>query len=120
MRIPQTFPSLLRLFLYVLLFVILVFLLVGIIHLLAGWQTIHQYGNGLVWAGVIGVIVLLITAGWRNGRREDLVALSTLMREDEVFYLLNRDNDARARFMFVGLIALIITFVIGLILLRIP
>ncbi len=120
MQNPQTFRPLSRIFLYALLFVALLFLLVGIIHLLAGWQTIHQYGNGLIWAGVIGFFLLLITAGWRNGRREEQVALSRVMPEHEVFYRLNSDNDARARFLLVGLIALAVTFVIGLILLKIP
>lgn len=119
MRNPQASAPLSRILLYVLLIEIGIFLLVGIIYLLAGWQTIHQYGNGLIWSGAIGFLVLLVSAGWRNGRREDLVALSSLMREHEVFYLLNRDNDGRARFMFSGLIALVIAFAIGWILLSI-
>lgn len=109
----------LRIFRDVILFDILIFLSLGIIHLLAGWKTTHQYGNGLVWAGAIGVILLLVTAGWRDSRRQDLVALSQVMREHDVFYLLNRDNSGRARFMLVGLIALIISLVIGLILISI-
>jgi len=120
MRKSQAFPPLLRIFLYALLFDILIFMMVGIIHLLARWQTVHQYGNGLVWTAAIGVILLLVSAGWRNGRREDLVALSKIMREHEVFYLLNSDNSGRASFMLSGLIALAITFAIGLILLRVP
>jgi hypothetical protein len=104
----------------VILFDILIFLSLGIIHLLAGWKTTHQYGNGLIWAGVIGVILLLVSAGWRDGRRQDLVALSQLMREHEVFYLFNRDNIGRARFMLVGLIALVISVAIGLILITVP
>ena len=115
----QTTHPWLRILRDVILFDILIFLSLGIIHLLAGWKTTHQYGNGLVWAGVIGVIVLLINAGWRDGRRQDLVGLSQVMREDEVFYLLNRDNSGRARFMFVGLIALAISFAVGLILLNV-
>jgi hypothetical protein len=95
---------------------ILIFLSIGIIYLLAGWNTTHQYGNGLVWGGTIGLILLLASAGWRDGRRQELVALSQLMREHEVFYLLNRDNSGRARFMLVGLIALVISLAIGLIL----
>ncbi len=119
MRNLLTLHPLLRIVLYALLFDVLIFLLVGLIHLLAGWQTAHQYGNGLVWAGAIGVILLLIGSGWRNGRREEQMALSQLMREHEVFYLLNRDNDGRARFMLGGLIALVITIAIGLILLTV-
>ena len=115
----QTTHPWLRILRDVILFDILIFLSLGIIHLLAGWKTTHQYGNGLVWAGAIGMILLLVNAGWRDARRQDLVALSQLMREHEVFYLLNRDNSGRARFMLVGLIALIISFVIGLILLSI-
>lgn len=97
----------------VILLELLILLSVGLVHLLAGWENIHQYGVGLVWAGVIGVLFLLVSAGWRDGRRQDLVALSQLMREHEVFYLLNRENSGRARFLLVGLIALVITFVIG-------
>jgi hypothetical protein len=41
------------------------------------------------------------------------------MREHEVFYLLNRDNSGRARFLLVGLIALVISLAIGLILLSV-
>lgn len=120
MRNSQTLSPLLRKFLYAFLGVILVFALVGIIHLLAGWQTIRQYGNGLVWTGAIGVILLLITSGWRNGRREEQAALSQVMPEHEVHYLLNRDNSGRAGFMLVGVIALVISFAIGLILLMVP
>ena len=120
MRNSQITHPLLRIFRDVILLDILIFLSLGIIHLLAGWKTTHQYGNGLVWAGAIGVILLLVNAGWRDGRRQDLVALSQLMREHEVFYLLNRDNSGRARFMLVGLIALIISLAIGLILLSVP
>lgn len=116
MQNQQTLHPLLRIFLYVVLSDILIFLLVGIIHLLAGWQTLQQYGNGLMWTGVVGFFLLLISAGWRNGRREEQVALSRVMGEHEVFFLLNRDNDARARFMLIGLIALVMTFVVGLIL----
>jgi hypothetical protein len=114
MQNSQTTHPMLRMLRDVILFDILIFLFLGLIHLLAGWQTTHQYGNGLVWAGAIGVILLLVGAGWRDGRRQDLVALSQVMREHEVFYLLNRDNSGRARFMFVGLIALVIALAIGL------
>ena len=120
MRNSQTTHPWSRILRDVILVDILIFLALGIIHLLAGWKTTHQYGNGLVWAGAIGVILLLVNAGWRDGRRQDLVALSQLMREHEVFYLLNRDNSGRARFMLVGLIALIISLAIGLILLSVP
>lgn len=119
MRDSRTTHPLLYIFRDVILFDIFIFLSLGIIHLLAGWKTTQQYGNGLVWAGAIGMLLLLVTAGWRDGRRQDLVALSQLMREHEVFYLLNRDNSGRARFMIVGLIALIISLVIGLILLSV-
>ena len=120
MRDTQTTHPLLHIFRDIILLDILISLTLGIIHLLAGWKTTHQYGNGLVWTGGIGLILLLVSAGWRDGRRQDLVALSQLMREHEVFYLLNRDNSGRARFMFVGLIALLILFVIGLILIGAP
>ena len=120
MRNSQTTHPVLRILRDVILFDILIFLSLGIVHLVAGWKTTHQYGNGLVWAGVIGVILLLVSAGWRDGRRQDLVALSQVMREHEVFYLLNRDNSGRARFMLVGLIALVISVAIGLILLTVP
>jgi hypothetical protein len=119
MQKTQTFHPFLRVFLYAFLMDILIFALVGIIYLLARWESIHQYGNGLVWAGVIGIFLLLLSAGWRNGRREELVGLSGVMPEHEVFYLLNRDNDARARFLFAGLIAQVIVFAVGLILLRV-
>src|SRR5512145_3186663 len=117
MQNSQTTRPVLRILSDVMLLDIIIFLLLGFIHFLAGWKTINQYGNGLVWAGVIGLILLLVSAGWRDGRRQDLVALSQLMREHDVFYLLNRDNSGRARFMLVGLIALVISLVIGLILL---
>lgn len=120
MRNSQTPHPVLRILRDVMLFDILIFLSLGVIFLLAGWKTAHQYGSGLVWAGTIGMILLLVSAGWRDGRRQDLVALSQLMREHEVFYLLNRDNSGRARFMLVGLFALIISLVIGLILISIP
>ena len=119
MQNSQTNSPLLRILRDVMLFDFIIFLSLGIIYLLAGWKTIHQYGSGLVWAGVIGMILLLVSAGWRDARRQDLVALSQLMREHEVFYLFNRDNSGRARFMLVGLIALLISLVIGLILLSI-
>jgi hypothetical protein len=119
MQSSQTTHPVLRILRDVMLLDILIFLSLGIIHLLAGWKTTHQYGSGLVWAGAIGMILLLVSAGWRDGRRQDLVALSQLIREHEVFYLLNRDNSGRARFMLVGLIALTISFVIGLILLSV-
>jgi len=115
----QTIHSLLRIVRDVILSDIFIFLALGLIHLLAGWKTIHQYGNGLVWVGAIGLILLLASAGWRDGRRQDLVALSQLMREHEVFYLLNRDNSGRARFLLVGLLALVISLAIGLILLSV-
>ena len=120
MRNSQTTHPLLRILRDVILMDIAIFLALGIIHLLAGWKTTHQYGNGLVWAGAIGVILLLINAGWRDGRRQDYVALSQLMREHDVFYILNRDISGRARFMLVGLIALLISFAIGLILINVP
>ena len=120
MKNPPTAHPLLRIFRDAILLDILIFLSLGIIHLLAGWKTTHQYGNGLVWAGAIGLILLLVNAGWRDNRRQDLVALSQLMREHDVFYLLNRDNSGRARFMLVGLIALVISLAIGLILLSVP
>jgi hypothetical protein len=120
MQSPQTTHSWLRVLRDVILLDILIFLSLGVIHFLAGWKTTHEFGNGLVWAGAIGVILLLISAGWRDGRRQELVALSQLMREHDVFYLLNRDNSGRARFMLVGLIALIISLAIGLILLSAP
>jgi hypothetical protein len=120
MRNSQTTHPLLRILRDIILCEILIFLSIGIIHLLAGWKTTHQYGNGLVWAGAIGMIFLLISAGWRDGRRQESVALSQLMREHEVFYLLNRDNSGRARFMLVGLIALVFSLAIGLILLSVP
>jgi len=119
MQTSQTTHPMLRLMRDVILSVIVVLISIGIIHLLAGWKTLHQYGNGLVWAGGIGVILLLISAGWRDGRRQDFVALSQVMREHEVFYLLNRDNSGRARFMLVGLIAMLIILVIGMILLTV-
>ena len=117
MRSSQTIHPLLHIVRDVILSDLLIFLSLGIIHILAGWKTTRQYGNGLVWTGTIGLILLLASAGWRDGRRQDLVALSQLMREHEVFYLLNRDNSGRARFMLVGLIALVISLAIGLILL---
>lgn len=120
MRNSTTFHPFLRIFIYAVLMVIAIFLAVGLVFLLAGWQTIHQYGNGLVWAGAIGAILLLVGSGWRNGRREELVGLSGVMREHEVFYQLNRDHDSRARFMFGALIALTLAFAIGMVLLRIP
>jgi hypothetical protein len=120
MRNPQTLHPLTRIVRNVILFLLGIFLLVSIIHLAAGWQSLHQYGNGLVWTGAIGIILLLVGAGWRNGRREDLVALSSLMREHEVFYLLNRDNDGRAGFLLSSLLALVIAFSVGLILLNVP
>jgi len=120
MQDSQTTHPWSRIFRDVIVLDILIFLTIGIIHLLAGWKTTHQYGNGLVWAGGIGVILLLVSAGWRDGRRQELVALSQLMREHEVFYLLNRDNSGRARFMLVGLIALIISLAIGVILTSAP
>jgi hypothetical protein len=120
MQNPQTTHPVLRILRDVILFDIFIFLSLGIIHLLAGWKTAQQYGNGLVWAGAIGMILLLVNAGWRDGRRQDLVALSQLMREHDVYYLLNRDNSGRARFMLVGLIALVISLAIGLILLSVP
>jgi len=98
----------------------LIFLSIGVIHLFAGWKSTYQYGNALVWTGAIGLILLLFSAGWRDGRRQELVALSQLMREHEVFYLLNRDNSGRARSLLVGLIALIITLLIGVILIGVP
>lgn len=107
-----------RFFLSAFLIDILIFLLVGIVHLLAGWQTIQQYGNGLIWAGAIGAILLLVGAGWRNGRREELVGLSQVMPEHDVFFLLNRDNSSRARFMLGGLVALAVAFTIGWILFK--
>lgn len=120
MRNSRTFHPFLRIFFYAFLMDIAIFLAVGLVFLLAGWQTFHQYGNGLVWTGAIGAILLLVGSGWRNGRREELVGLSGVMREHEVFYQLNRDNDSRARFMFGALIALALAFAIGLVLLRIP
>ena len=117
MQGTRTTHPMLRIFRDVLLFDAILFLIVGAVYLLAGWTTARQYGNGLVWAGVIGIIMLLVSAGWRDGRRQDLVALSQIMREHEVFYQLNRDNSGRARFMLVGLIALAVAFVVGLILL---
>jgi hypothetical protein len=108
MQSSQTTHSVLRILRDVILFDMLIFLALGIIYLIAGWNTVHQYGNGLVVAGAIGVILLLISAGWRDGRRQDQAALSQVMREHEVFYLLNRDNSGRARFMLVGLIALVV------------
>jgi hypothetical protein len=119
MRNSQALPASLRLILYALLSAVLIFLLVGVIHLFAGWRTIQQYGNGLIWAGGIGAILLLVGAGWRNGRREEQASLSGVMREHEVYFLLNRENDGRARFMLSGLVAMIIIFVIGLILVNI-
>lgn len=116
MRNPQTFHPLLLMVFYAFLFDIFIFLFVGLIYLFSGWQTIQQYGNGLLWAGAVGIVLLLLGAGWRNGRREEQAALSQVMREHEVFFLLNRENDARARFMLGGLIALVIVFAIGLIL----
>lgn len=113
-----TFP-LLRLLRNVILFDVLIFGAVGVFYLLAGWGTIHQYGNALVWAGAIGMLLTLIGVGWRNNRREDNVALSQLMREDEVFYLLNRDLGIRANYLVVGLIASVITFAAGLLLINI-
>lgn len=120
MRNLQAVHPLTRFFLSTFLVDILIFLLVGIVHLLAGWQTIQQYGNGLIWAGAIGAILLLIGSGWRNGRREELVGLSQVMREHDVFFLLNRDNSSRARFMLGGLAALAIALVIGWILFKAP
>jgi hypothetical protein len=120
MQKSQNTHPLLRIFRDVILLDILIFLSVGIIHLLAGWKTTHQYGNGLVWAGAIGLILISVSAGWRDDRRQELVALSQLMREHEVFYLLNRDNSGRARVLLVCLIALVISFFIGLILLSVP
>ena len=120
MRNSQATHPWLRILRDVILSDILIFLSLGIIHLLAGWKTTHQYGNGLVWAGAIGLILLLVNAGWRDNRRQDLVALSQLMREHDVFYLLNRDNSGRARFLLVGLIALLISLAIGLILISVP
>ena len=120
MKNPPTAHPLLRIFRDAILLDIFIFLALGIIHLVAGWKTVHQYGNGLVWAGVIGLILLLLSSGWRDGRRQESVALSKLMREHEVFYLLNRDNSGRARFLLVGLIALVISLLAGLILLLVP
>ena len=120
MQNSQSTHPWLRILRDVILLELLIFLFIGIIYLLAGWESIHQYGIGLVWAGVIGVLFLLVSAGWRDGRRQDLVALSQLMREHEVFYLLNRENSGRARFLLVGLIALGIAFVIGWILISAP
>lgn len=99
------------------LFILAIFLVVGVVHLAAGWKTARDYGSGLVWAGGIGILFLLVNAGWRDGRRQDLVALTQIMREHDVFYQLNRDNSGRARFLLVGLAALSFAFVIGLILL---
>ena len=110
---------LLRLLRNVILFDALIFGAVGVFYLLAGWRTVHQYGNALVWAGAIGMLLTLIGVGWRNNRREDNVALSQLMREDEVFYLLNRDLGIRANYLVVGLIASVITFAAGLLLINI-
>ena len=115
MRNSQTTHPLLRFLRDVLLFDILIFLALGVIYLLAGWTSTQQYASGLIWAGAIGMILLLVGAGWRDGRRQDLVALSQVMREHEVFYLLNRENSGRARFLLVGVVALLIAFVMGLI-----
>jgi hypothetical protein len=120
MQNSQTTHPLLRILRDIILFDIVIFSALGLIHLFSGWQTTHQYGNGLIWAGAIGAILLLVSAGWRDGRRQDLVALSQVMREHEVFYLLNSDNSGRARFMLVSLIALLISLAVGLILIGIP
>jgi hypothetical protein len=119
MGTPQTTHPWLRIIRDVLLFDMVIFYSIGILFILAGWKTIHQYGNGLVWAGAIGVLILLVTAGWRDNRRQDYVALSKVMREDEAFYLLNRDNSGRGRFMLVGMLALIISLAIGWILMSV-
>lgn len=116
---PASHPVL-RIFRDVLLVDILIFLTLAAIHLFVGWQSARQFGSGLVWAGAIGVILLLINAGWRDGRRQDWVALSQVMHEPDVFYLLNSDNSGRARFLLVGLLALTIALALGLILQNIP
>lgn len=116
MRSLQTKHPLLRISRDIILADVFLFFVLGIIHFLAGWKTIQQYGNGLVWAGAIGIILLLVNAGWRDARRQDQVGLSQILREHEVFYLLNRDNSGRARFLFVGLIAMILALAVGLIL----
>lgn len=116
MRNSHVNYPLLRLLRNVVLLDVLIFMAVGAIYLIAGWRTIHQYGNALVWAGAIGMLLTLIGVGWRNNRREDNVALSQLMREDEVFYLLNRDLGIRANYLVVGFIALAITLTAGLLL----
>lgn len=120
MRNSQTSHPVLRIMRDVLFVDIVIVLLISIIYFLAGWNTTHQFGNGLVWAGIIGMIFLLVSAGWRDGRRQDFVALSQMMREHEAFYLLNRENSGRARFLLVGLFALIISLAIGVILLNVP
>ncbi len=116
MESPQTTHPLLRIARDVILVDIFIFMSLGFVYMLAGWSTIHQYASGLVWTGALGMILLLISAGWGNGRREETAALSQLMREHEVFYLLNRDNSARGRILLVGAIALAVSFVVGWIL----
>ena len=120
MRYSNISYPLLRLLRNAILLGVLIFGAVGVIHLIAGWQTIQQYGNALVWTGAVGILLTLVGVGWRNNRREDNVTLSQLMREHEVFYILNRDLGSRANLLIVGLLALAIIFATGLVLVNLP
>lgn len=115
MQNSQSLPGWLRIFRNAILFDILIYVTVAIICLLAGWRTIHQYGNTLIWAGGIGIILLMaIGPNWRNSRWDEWAALSKMIREHELFFQFNRERDTRARFMLIGLITLAITLATGI------
>jgi hypothetical protein len=59
------------------------FAAVGVVHLLAGWNTAYQYGGGLTWAGMLvvalGILTLLGGFGLtRNPRYQYGQSVSTM------------------------------------------
>jgi type VI protein secretion system component VasK len=66
----EAWGSLLNTVRSVLLLDLAIFILVGLVCLVGGWHTLHDYASGLAWAGGVALVVGLssILGGWEMTR----------------------------------------------------